>query len=237
MRAPPAPILPEVPRGWATWKEVRRWALISLGISILMLGGVTLAGYLLPADPDAAATSRLLVAALDQAHSPLALIAVIFIANFLVLCLHYCCCLIGAIVSRPFRPLPEPWASNPIARALHRPVPGWLAEFSLYYAAAVTLGSIALQSTELGFVLADISSLTGLPPWEWIVLMLPHALLELPAIFLPLGLFLLQARRRDLKPLQRRAHQAFAVGVLVLLIAAVVEVEITPHLVSWWLGR
>ena len=223
--------------GWADWREVRRWAVVSLAVSLVMLAGTIAAGYVLPADPDAAATTRLLSSVLGHTSSPLVVMGVVFTSNFLVLCLHYCCCLVGAIVSRPFRPLPEPWNRNPLARLLHRPIPGWLAEFSLSYAAAVTLGSIVLQSTQIGFVLADISAYTGRPPWEWILLMLPHALLELPAIFLPLGLFLLQARRRDLRPLQRRSHQALLLGVPVLVVAAVIEVELTPHLVRWWLGR
>ncbi len=58
--------------------------------------------------------------------------------------------------------------------------------------------------------------------------MLPHAVPELIAVFLPLGLFLLEAQRGRLDRLGVWSLQAAAIALPVLLCAAVIETYVTP---------
>lgn len=222
---------------WAPWREVRLWFLLSAGIAALMLIAVACAAYLLPADPIQGSRSRLLgdySRTWDLSFS--AEVSWVFTRNAIVLALHYCCCLVGVIVSREHRPLPERWDRAPF-NWFHRPLPKWAADLSLAYAMTATLASIALQSTELGFTLADISAYSEIAPWQFVVMILPHAIPELVAIFLPLGLFLIQSFRHELKPLQKRATQSLIIALPILVAASVIEVSLTPELIEWWIDQ
>ena len=60
------------------------------------------------------------------------------------------------------------------------------------------------------------------------MLVLPHAVPELMAVFLPLGLFLREARRGRLDRLGPWSLQAAAIALPVLLCAALIETYVTP---------
>mgnify|MGYP005614027495 FL=1 len=111
-------------------------------------------------------------------------------------------------------------------------LPKWVADLALAYAATATLASIAVQTTGLGFVLADISARSGLSPFELGILILPHAPLELIGVFLPLGVFLIQAKKHELAPLGKWSVQSLLIGLPIIFIAAILEVFVTPGLVS-----
>ena len=145
--------------------------------------------------------------------------------NLLVLGIHLCACWIGAIIGRPHQPAPARWGR---AAALHRPVPDWMARLSLYYALAVTLLSVAVQAFGLGEQLASISAAAGLGSTHLLLLVLPHAVPELVAVFLPLGLFLLEARRARLDRLGPWSMQAAGLALPLLVAAAVIETYVTP---------
>ena len=103
-----------------------------------------------------------------------------------------------------------------------------MGRFALAYALAVTLLSVALQATALGRQLADESRATSVSSTHLLALVLPHAVPELMAVFLPLGLFLLEARRGRLDRLGPWSLQAAAIAVPVLMIAALIETYVTP---------
>lgn len=221
----------------APWRETRLWFLVSAGIAALMLTAVTVAAYLLPADPIDGSRSRLLGSYSRTWDIPFTQeVFWVFARNGTVLLLHYFCCLVGAIVSREHRPLPERWDRPPF-NWFHRPLPKWAADLSLVYAMSATLISIMLQSTALGFVLADISAYSQIAPWQFVVLILPHAVPELIAVFLPLGLFLVQSFRHELKPLQRWSMQSLVIAAPILLMASLIEVGLTPQLIEWWIEK
>lgn len=80
---------------------------------------------------------------------------------------------------------------------------------------------------------ADLSSYTGLSPAELVLMILPHAPLELSAVFLPLALFLVQARKREFLPLGRWIWQCFFIAVPMVALAALIEAPVSPHLMEW----
>lgn len=111
-------------------------------------------------------------------------------------------------------------------------LPKWVADLALAYAATATLASIALQTTGIGFILSDMSAYTGLSAGKLGLLILPHAPLELIGVFLPLGLFLIQAKKHQLAPLGKWAVQSLLIAIPIILLAAIIEVYITPQLIE-----
>ena len=72
---------------------------------------------------------------------------------------------------------------------------------------AATLFSLATQAYALGLGAADLSGQLGLSPLVLLVGLLPHALPELTALFLPLAAWTLASRRRRLGGAARRHHR------------------------------
>lgn len=214
----------------APWSEIRRWFAVSAVITVVMLVGVTITAMIVPADPWEGQFSRLLG---DDSHArPIPAgyeVMNIFLRNLLVLALHFFACLVGAIIGREHKPLPEKWKKY---ERFHSEMPKWVADASLAYAMTVTLASIALQTTGLGFVLADLSAYAQLAPWQLTLLVTPHAIPELIGIFLPLALFSIQARKHELRPLNDWAWQSFVIGLPLIFGAALIEVFVSPHLIE-----
>jgi hypothetical protein len=210
-------------RGRARWSEIGRWAAVAAGVTGLLLCSVALiAGH------RAGSWATGITSGLLSPHHDLGDVVYVLRRNLLVLGIHLCACWIGAIIGRPHQPAPAKWGR---AAALHRPVPAWMGRLSLYYALAVTLLSVAVQAIGLGEQLADLSRVVGIGSTHLLVLVLPHAIPELVAVFLPLGLFLLEARRGRLDRLGAWSMQAAALALPVLVCAALIETYVTPALV------
>jgi hypothetical protein len=204
----------------ARWAEVGRWAAIAAAVAAVLLGCVGLIASQLRGDFWAGVQDGVFAP-----HHDFGDVTYVFRRNLLVLGIHLCACWIGAIIGRRHEPAPGRWGRM---GALNRPVPAWMGRAALSYALLVTLLSVVLQATALGRELADESSATSISSIHLLVLVLPHAVPELVAVFLPLGLFLLEARRGRLDRLGPWSLQAAAIAVPVLLCAAVIETYVTP---------
>jgi hypothetical protein len=210
-------------RAPAGWAEVGRWAAIAGVVAAVLLGSVALIAADLPGSLDAGVGSGLL-----SRHHSLGDVLYVFRRNLLVLGIHLCACWIGAIIGRRHEPAPVRWGW---VGALNRPVPAWMGRLALVYALLVTMLSVAVQATALGRQLADVSRAANISSTHLLVLVLPHAVPELVAVFLPLGLFLLEAQRGRLDRLGAWSLQAAAIALPVLLCAAAIETYVTPGLV------
>jgi hypothetical protein len=206
--------------GWASWRDVGSWAAVAAAVAALLLGGVALVAARTHGNAADGLGSGLLIR-----HHGVGDALYVFRRNLLVLGIHLCACWIGAILGRPYRPAPESFGR--LGR-LHRPVPDWMARAALLWALLVTLLSVGVQALALGRLLADISAAAGVGRLQLLVLVLPHAVPELLAVFLPLGLFLLEARRGRLDRLGLWSLQAAAIALPVLLCAAAIETYVTP---------
>jgi hypothetical protein len=209
--------------GWwapAGWAEVGRWAVIAGVVAAVLLTGVALIATHLSGSYVIGIDSGLFT----RRHS-FGDVLYVFRRNLLVLGIHLCACWIGAIIGRPHEPAPARWGR---VGALHRPVPTWMGRAALFYALLVTLLSVVVQAIALGRQLADLSLAAHLSSTRLLVLVLPHAVPELVAVFLPLGLFLLEAQRGRLDRLGAWSLQAAALALPVLLCAAVIETYVTP---------
>jgi uncharacterized membrane protein SpoIIM required for sporulation len=95
-----------------------------------------------------------------------------------------------------------------------------------------TLFSLCTQAYALGHSAADLAERLGLSPLVLLVGLLPHALPELTALFLPLAAWTLAARREAWNELLAATFVTVAIAVPVLVVAAVVETAVTPDLIA-----
>ena len=103
---------------------------------------------------------------------------------------------------------------------------------AIVFVAAVTLGSFALQAWSLGSAAPGIAAAYDVPTWQLLLLVSPHALPELTAVFLPLGAWLVLARRREYRELLAASVLSFAAAVPILVIATIVEEWVSPLLID-----
>jgi hypothetical protein len=147
--------------------------------------------------------------------------------NGLVLALHAMACVAGFMAG----------SSLPIVAEGHS---GWwrrvhdrAGKLAMGFVAAATLFSLSTQAYALGLQAASIADAQGVSPALLMVSLLPHALPELCALFLPLAAWLLASRRQAWDELLAATFVTTAIAVPVIMAAAVVEVWLSPHVLSF----
>ncbi|HEY5045540.1 MAG TPA: hypothetical protein VII53_06760 [Solirubrobacteraceae bacterium] len=144
--------------------------------------------------------------------------------NMLVLALHAMACVAGFIAG----------SSLPLQAEHHRGVSRWVHEhggrIAIGFVVAATAFSLCTQAYVLGHTLAGVSGFLGVAPGVLLLGLLPHAILELIALFLPLAAWIIASRRGDWDQLLAATFVTVAVAVPLLIIAATIEVYVSPHL-------
>ncbi len=205
--------------------EVARWLKVAGTIAVLLLLTVAVLATLRPADDYSASSSGLV-----DPHGTWSDVGRILKANGLVLALHFFAASAGAIIGRGER---DASGTRTIRSRFGTEVlPAWIARVALAWALGATLLSVSAQAWRLGTILADLAAQVDAPPPLVLLLVLPHALPELCAVFLPLGLFLTQARRDDLAPLVGWIWHALALAAPALVVCAVIEVWVSRPLLQ-----
>jgi hypothetical protein len=216
-----------VVRGWADTRQALRrwnaapfavvgpWALTSLGVAALLL--VTTWIVALLSVPDPLIFSRTGTGEWSD-------FAFILYRNGLVLALHAMACVAGFMAG----------ASLPIVAEGHT---GWwrrvhdrAGKLAMGFVACATLFSLSTQAYALGLQASSVADAQAVSPGLLIVSLLPHALPELCALFLPLAAWLLAARRQAWDELLAATFVTTAIAVPVVVAAAAVEVWVSPHL-------
>ena len=154
----------------------------------------------------------------------------IFGRNLLVLALHAMACVAGFMAGAS---MPELAAAR---RGLSRIVHEQAGRFAILFVIAATLFSLGTQAYVLGSVAATISAQHGVAPATLLVGLLPHALPELTALFLPLAAWTLASRRGEWNQLLAATFATTAIALPVLFASALVEVHLSPHLIRPLLG-
>jgi Stage II sporulation protein M len=144
--------------------------------------------------------------------------------NGLVLALHAMACVAGFMAGSSL-PQVAPGYSGVWRRVHDRAGP-----LAIAFVAAATLFSLATQAYALGGGAATLSSALGVPTALLLLGLLPHALPELFALFLPLAAWVVASRRGDWKDLLAATFVTTAVAIPLLVVAAGVETWVTPHL-------
>ena len=145
--------------------------------------------------------------------------------NSLVLALHAMACVAGFIAGSSL-PL-EAERYRGISRVIHdRAGP-----LAIAFVVAATSFSLATQAYVLGNAASTLSAQLGLSPGVLLAAILPHALPELVALFLPLAAWIIASRRDDWHELLAATFVTVAIAAPVLVVAAFVEVYVSPHVI------
>jgi len=144
--------------------------------------------------------------------------------NMLVLALHAMACVAGFIAG----------SSLPLQAEHHRGASRWVHEhggrIAIGFVVCATAFSLSIQAYVLGRSLAGVSGFLGVSPGLLLLGVLPHAIIELTALFLPLAAWIIASRRGEWDQLLAATVVTVAVAVPVLVLAAMIEVYVSPHL-------
>jgi hypothetical protein len=202
------------------WSVLRGWLALSLAIALTLLVATWfVAGRLTPD------ITPIRMAGLTEPSAPSDLLPILW-RNSLVLALHGTACIAGFIAG----------ASMPLAAAQRSGISRWIhvkaSEFAILFVCAVTLFSLSTQALFLGFQGATLAKQLHITRIELILTVLPHAIPELCALFLPLAAWLIASRRGEWNQLLAATLVTVLLAIPTLVIAASIEVYIWPHLLE-----
>jgi Stage II sporulation protein M len=153
--------------------------------------------------------------------------AFILYRNGLVLALHAMACVAGFIAGSSL-----PVAATGYSGAWRR-VHDRAGRLAMGFVAAATLFSLGTQAYALGSQASSVADAHAVSPALLLASLLPHAVPELCALFLPLAAWLLASRRQAWNELLAATFVTTAVAVPLLLGAAAIEVWVSPHVLSF----
>src|SRR6188472_538184 len=207
---------------WAEhpWRVLRGWIALSLCVALTLLGATWFVAGLITPD-----LTPIHLSGLTEPSQPGDMLPILY-RNSLVLALHATACIAGFIAG----------ASMPIAAAQRTGFSRWIhvkaGEFAILFVAAVTLFSLSTQALYLGFQGSAIAYQLQITRLELILSVLPHALPELAALFLPLAAWLIASRRGEWNQLLAATFITVLLAIPVLLAAATIEVYVWPHVLQ-----
>jgi hypothetical protein len=209
-------------RRWnaAPGRVVGLWALGSFVVACALLYLVWALSH--RAVPD---TRPLLLPGLNEPTSLVATAQVLG-RNSLVLALHAFACVAGYIAGSR---LPSEIDRH---RGLSRRVHAIAGPLAIAFVAVATMFSLATQAYVLGSDAATLAAQLHIGQAKLILTLLPHALPELTALFLPLAAWLVASRRRQFDELLAATIATTAIALPVLVLTAAVEVYVWPHLLA-----
>jgi hypothetical protein len=199
---------------------LRRWSAASLAVAVLLLVAVWLVATLATPDP-----TRQAIAGLTRTPD-LEDVARVLTRNALVLALHGFACVAGYLAGSA---LPHEALRR---RGLWRRVHDVAGPLAIVFVTGATLFSLTTQAYILGNVAATLAAQLDASPALFMLGLLPHALLELWALFLPLAAWLIASRSGDWHELLAATAVTVAIATPALVISSLVEVYASPHLVG-----
>jgi hypothetical protein len=195
-----------------------RWLLGSLAIACALLYVVWAISHRVVPD-----TRPLLLPGLN-APAGLGEAGGVLARNSLVLALHALACVAGFIAGSA---LPAQAEQH---RGLWRRVHELAGPAAIAFVAAATLFSLVTQAFVLGSDASTLGRQLGIGHAMLTLTLLPHALPELVALFLPLAAWLVASRRGRFDELLAATAVTTALAVPVLVVTALVEVYVWPDL-------
>jgi hypothetical protein len=144
-------------------------------------------------------------------------------SNLLVLALHAMACVAGFIAG----------SSLPLQAEHHRGVSRWVHEhggrIAIAFVVCATTFSLSAQAYVIGHTLAGVAHFLRVSPAILLLGVLPHAIPELIALFLPLAAWIIASRKGEWEQLLAATFVTVALAIPVLVLAAFVEVYVSPH--------
>jgi hypothetical protein len=202
------------------WQVLRAWLALSIAIAFALLGATWVVSGLLTPD-----LTPVHLAGLTYPSSPDDMLPILW-RNSLVLALHGTACIAGFIAG----------ASMPIAAAQRTGLSRWIhvkaGEFAILFVCAVTLFSLSTQALYLGFQGSTLAYQLQISRFELILSVLPHAIPELTALFLPLAAWLIASRRGEWNQLLAATLITVMLAIPTLVLAAAIEVYVWPQILE-----
>ena len=202
------------------WSVLGGWIALSLAVAAALLSATWVVSGLLTPD-----LTPVHIAGYTYTAEPDDMLPILW-RNSLVLALHATACIAGFIAG----------ASMPIAAAQRTGISRWIhvkaGELAILFVAAVTLFSLSSQALYLGFQTSTNAYQLDITRAELILSVLPHAIPELTALFLPLAAWLIASRRGEWNQLLAATLLTVVIAVPVVIAAAAVEVYVWPHILD-----
>lgn len=202
------------------WSVLRGWIALSLAIALTLLVAVWFVAGLLTPD-----LTPIHLPGLTEPSRPADLLPILE-RNATVLALHATACVAGFIAG----------ASMPLAAAQRSGLSRWVhvkaGELAILFVCAVTIFSLSTQAFYLGFQGATIASQLHISRATLILSVLPHAIPELTALFLPLAAWLIASRRGEWNQLLAATLVTVLIAIPTLFVAATIEVYLWPHILE-----
>ena len=219
-------------RGWADtraaldrwnlepWSVLRAWLLWSVAIAVALLGAVWWVARLSTPDP-----TPLLVPGVntegtagDAMH--------LFGRNLLVLALHSMACVAGFMAGSSLPQIAE--TRTGLSRWIHQKA----GPLAIGFVICATTFSLATQAYALGQGASTIAAEFGTSPGVLLFCLLPHAIPELTALFLPLAAWIIASRASRWNELLAATFVTTALALPTLLTACLVEVFVSPLVIN-----
>jgi hypothetical protein len=150
--------------------------------------------------------------------------------NSLVLALHAFACVAGFIAGSSV-PL-EAQRYTGFVRKLH----DHAGPLAIAFVVGATSFSLATQAYVLGSAASTLAAQGDMNVVLLVVGLLPHAVPELIALFLPLAAWIVASRRDQWHELLAATFVTVGIAAPVLVVAAFVEVYVSPHVILWLRG-
>jgi hypothetical protein len=201
------------------WQVIGVWAAWSLLVAMGLLAAVFAVAHYSQPDPTGIR--------IPGFYRPADIedIGFILFRNSLVLALHAFACVAGFIA---LNSLPYSAAHRSgISRIVHEKA----GPLAMLFVAGATLFSLATQAYFIGGALSTAAAQLGFSNLHLLMLLLPHALIELTALFLPLAAWLVASRRGDWDQLLAATLVTVGVAVPALILAVSIEVYLFPELI------
>ena len=220
-----------VVQGWADTRGALRrwnarpsvvltpWAVASLFVAVLLLTATWVVATLSTPDPSGASFPGVSTPATVGDYG------FVLFRNGLVLALHSLACVAGFMAGSSLPQVAEGY------RGIWRKVHELAGPLAIAFVAAATLFSLATQAYALGGHASTLAADLGVSPLVLVLGLLPHALPELFALFLPLAAWTLASRRGAWNELLAATFVTTAVAIPLLVLAASIEVWVSPRLV------
>ena len=225
-----------VVQGWADTRGALRrwnakpsavlgpWALASLIVGVLLLAATWLIATVSTADPSGASFPGVTRDATTGDYG------FVLFRNGLVLALHSLACVAGFMAGSSLPQVAEGY--HGVWRKVHE-LAGPLA---IAFVGLATVFSLATQAYALGGHASTLAADLGVSPFVLVLGILPHALPELFALFLPLAAWTLASRAKRWEELLAATFVTTAIAIPILLLAGAVEVWVSPRLLLYLAG-
>jgi hypothetical protein len=197
---------------------LRPWALASLLVAVLLLAATWVVATQSTPDPWGASFPGV------TRDADVGDYGFVLFRNGLVLLLHALACVAGFTAGSSLPQVAEGY------RGVWRRIHELAGPMAIAFVAAATLFSLATQAYALGGQASTLARALGVSPLVLVLGLLPHALPELFALFLPLAAWTLASRAKRWEELLAATFVTTAIAIPILLLAGAVEVWVTPHL-------